>query len=112
MAIQRTGEFNRDCEKWKRLPAPSRTTEAQIRVFFLEKYEMWDVNKSLQDVGIAAQAERMAVLEQQNRDLQAKFVAHSAQAQVYDGFIDHAMSDTTENNDSAGGGAGGDDQTM
>jgi len=113
MAIQRTGEFNRDCEKWKRLPVASRTTEAQIRAFFLEKYEMWDVNKSLQDVGIAAQAERMAVLEQQNRDLQAKFVAHSAQAQVYHGFIDHAMSDMTENNGSAGGGAGGgDDQTM
>jgi hypothetical protein len=55
------------------------------------------VNKSLQDVGIAAQAERMAVLEQQNRDLQAKFVAHSAQAQVYHGFIDHAMRIITRN---------------
>ena len=111
MAVQRTGEFNRDCEKWKRLPVASRTTEAQIRAFFLEKYEMWDVHKSLQDVGIAAQAEeRMAVLEQQNRDLQAKFVAHSAQAQVYHGFIDHAMSDMTEPN--GGGGGGGDDQTM
>ena len=112
MAIQRTGEFNRDCEKWKRLPAQSRTTEAQIRAFFLEKYEMWDVNKSLQDVGIAAQAEeRMAVLEQQNRDLQAKFVAHSAQAKVYHEFIDHAISDMTDNNGGGGGGCN-DNQTM
>ena len=114
MAIQRTGEFNRDCEKWKRLPVASRTTEAQIRAFFLEKYEMWDVNKSLQDVGIAAQAEQMAALQQQNHDLQAQFVAHSAQAKVYHGFIDHAMSDMTDINSGGGGGGGGggDDQTM
>ena len=36
IAIHRSGEFVRDCEKFKQLPVASRSTEAQIRAFFLD----------------------------------------------------------------------------
>ena len=70
MGIQRSGKFTWDSEKQKQLPAAAQATE--VCAFFLKKCKMWDVNnKSLQrDVGIAAQAKKIATQEQQIKDLQ------------------------------------------
>ena len=53
-AIQKTGQFPHACEKWKALPPIERETFRQIRVFFGNKYKVYDAQQnSLHQVGVA-----------------------------------------------------------
>ena len=42
MAVQKTKQFTKVCEKWKQNPAAERATEAQARAYFKDAYEIYN----------------------------------------------------------------------
>ena len=54
MAVKRTREFNKDCEKWKRLPEAQRNTKDLCRTYFRDQYKEFNSQRdTLHDVGVA-----------------------------------------------------------
>ena len=98
IAIHRSGEFVRDCEKFKQLPVASRSTEAQIRAFFLdcEIQNVWRPQTFASRCGYCSPIQNYYSTSKTNKliaDLQDQFVAHSATANAYQKVIDREMID-------------------
>ena len=109
MAIQQSKQFTKACEQWKRKIAIERATEAQLREYFSQKYEVFDAERdSLHDIGAANNAELQENLEHtqaQVSKMSAQLVAQSALATKYHLVIDTAiliqMSQTQETDDTS-----------
>ena len=57
MVVSGTKKFIKSCEKWKRKPVGDRSTEAQVRTFFKDVYEIFDANRnSFHEIGVAYNA--------------------------------------------------------
>ena len=85
---------------WKQKPPGERNTEAQFRLYFSEKYEVFDIERdTLHDIGVANNAELQKKLERtqaQVTKMGAQLIAQSALATKYHSVIDTAMSMTQQ----------------
>ena len=98
MAIQKTKQFTKACAKWKRLPAADRQTEAQVRAYFKDVYEIFDIERdSFHELGIAnnvVMTERLNSLAAENAVIKQELASQGATSKQYQQIFDHAMSMT------------------
>ena len=98
MAVRQTKQFTKACAHWKRKPPGERNTESQFRLYFSEKYKVFDAERdTLHDIGVANNAELQKKLERtqaQVTKMGAQLIAQSALATKYHSVIDTAMSMT------------------
>ena len=82
MAVQKTKQFTKVCEKWKQKPAGERATEAQARTYFKGAYEIYDAERdSLHEIGVANNAviqEKMDKLKAENMQMKLDMAANQA----------------------------------
>ena len=98
MAIVKTKQFTKACVKFQRLPAAQRNTEALVRTYFKDVYEIFDVERdSFHELGIAnnvVMTERLNSLEAENAAFKQELASQGATSKQYQDIFAHAMSMT------------------
>ena len=96
MAIQKIGQFVKACERWIKLPIGEWHTEALFRVYFTNKYDIFDAQRdSLHNIGVKNNAEIQETLDRTQvevDELQLQLLAQSSIANQYHSVIDTVMS--------------------
>ena len=75
IAVKHTREFDKDCEKWKRLPVAQHNTKDLCWTYFRDRYKEFNSqHDTLHDVGVANAAVQdlqgdVQVLQNQNAEL-------------------------------------------
>jgi hypothetical protein len=68
-AIQNSGQFEKDCIKWKTLPDKDKKTSKQCRTFFGKSYNIYNTSQnSLALAGVANSVQQVQELEQATRN--------------------------------------------
>ena len=81
MAIRNTKQFTKACAHWKRKPPGERATEIQFRIYFCDKYEVFNAERdALHDIGVANNAklqEKLDRTQAQVTEMSSKLLAQS-----------------------------------
>ena len=82
MAVKKTKQFTKACEKWKRKPSVDISTEAQARAYFKDVYEIFYAERdSFHEVGVTnnvVMQEKMDSLAAENAQMKQEMAANQA----------------------------------